>query len=409
MRPVERPEGPRSELRSRPVSFPMGLALMAASLVLGVMILSQALPIFSGAREALREDWRLLQKPLSRSERSAIEARARDFLRRHPLEAGAVSLLANLRLIEGNTREADLLFRAAWKLDHRDSPTDLWLFKQAMDERRYSEAFLHADALLRREPAIRERLFPALLAALDDPAAMGPLVERLRREPGWRRPFFATSFTGPGQQRAAAVLWAIKDSGGSITKDEVESYLSALVAARRYDEAFLALVLSLPSGELSTAGGVFDGGFTGAETFAPFGWRLESGPGGSVAVESTGPKDNSLRIDLFDPAPQTLALQLLVLPPETYQLKFRGRSSSNEAAGALEWSVFCAETQEVLGRAPVAIRGDGWQTFSTQFTVAPSGCGGQMLKLSAGAYNVSGATTHWFDDVTVTRVEPSRP
>lgn len=409
MRPVERPERPRSEVRSAPASFPTGLAVAAATVVLAVMVLCQALPTFSGPQAALRQDWSRLSKPLSRSERSELEARARAVLRRHPLEGGAVSLLASLRLIEGNTREADLLFRAAWKLNRRDATTDLWLFKQAMDERRFSEAFLHADALLRREPEVRDRLFPAVLAALDDPAAMGPLVERLRIGPSWRQPFFATSFSGPGQQRAANVLWAVKDSGGAITKPEVEGYLTALVAARRFDEALLALVLSLPSGEISTAGGVFDGGFTGAETFAPFGWRLESGPGGSVAVESSGPKDNSLRVDLVNPAPQTLALQLLVLPPGPYQLTLRGRSSSNEAAGALEWSVFCTETQEVVGRIPVAIRGDGWQTLSTPFTVAPARCGGQMLKLSAGAYNASDRTSLWFDDVTVTRVEPSRP
>lgn len=409
MRPVERPVRPRSELRSAPSPLVTGLALAAAALGLAIMIVCQALPAFSDSRATLAQDWSQLTKPLSRADRSELEGRARGVLRRHPLEAGAVSLLASLRLIEGNTREADLLFRAAWKLDHRDAPTDLWLFKNALDERRFPEAFLHADAILRREPKIRERLFPALLAALDDPAAMGPFVERLRLGPGWRQPFFATSFTGPGQQRAAAVLWAIKDSGGAITKAEVEAYLSALVAARRFEEAFLALILSLPSGEMSAAGGIFDGGFTGADTFAPFGWRLESGSGGSAAIEATGPKDNSLRVDLFNPTPQTLVLQLLVLPPGTYELALRGRASSDEAAGALEWSVFCADTHQVLGTLPVAIQGDDWQALKTSFTIAPSGCSGQMLKLSSRAHDASGRTSLWFDDLVVTRVEPSRP
>lgn len=409
MRPVERPEQRRSDLRSARASLTTALAVTVAGVALGIMVLCQLLPAFSSAREALRQDRGRLTKVLSPAERSELEGRARGILRRHPLEAGAVSLLGNLRRIEGNTREADLLFRAAWKLNHRDAPADLWLLERAMGNRRFPEAFLHADALLRRESKVRERLFPTLLMALDDPAATGPLVERLRLGPAWRRPFFATSFTSPGQQRAAALLWAIKDSGGAITKDEVEAYLSALVAARRYEEAFLARILFLPSGELPAAAGVFDGGFTGAGTFAPFGWRLESGSGGSVAIETSGPKDGSLRIDLFDPTPQTLALQLLVLPPGSYQLTLRGRSSSNETAGALAWSVFCAETQQVLVTLPVAIRGDDWQTLKTSFTVAPSGCSGQLLKLSSGAYGASGRTSLWFDDLAVIRLEPSRP
>lgn len=409
MRPVERPEQRRPDVRSASTPLATAVVVTAAALALGIMVLSQAFPAFSGARETLRQDRGRLTKALSRSERLELEERARGVLRRHPLEAGAVSLLANLRRIEGNTREADLLFRAAWKLSRRDAPTDLWLFEQAMGDRRFPEAFLHADALLRREPKVRERLFPTLLMALDDPAAMGPLVERLRLGPGWRQPFFATSFSSPGLQRAAAVLWAIKDSGGAITKAEVEAYLSALVAARRFEEAFLARILFLPSGELPAAAGIFDGGFTGAETFAPFGWRLESGSGGSVAIEASGPKDSMLRVDLFDPTPQTLAHQLLVLPPGRYQLTLRGRSSSNEAAGALEWSVSCADTHQVLATLPVAIRGDAWQTLRTSFTVAPPGCSGQTLRLSSGVYGASGRTSLWFDDLAVIRLEPSRP
>jgi len=160
---------------------------------------------------------------------------------------------------------------------------------------------------------------------------------------------------------------------------------------------------------LPAAAGIFDGGFTGAETFAPFGWRLESGSGGSVAIEASGPKDSMLRVDLFDPTPQTLAHQLLVLPPGRYQLTLRARSSSNEAAGALEWSVSCADTHQVLATLPVAIRGDAWQTLRASFTVAPPGCSGQTLRLSSGVYGASGRTSLWFDDLAVIRLEPSRP
>lgn len=384
------------------------LGATAGALALAAMVLCQAFPGPADRDGVLEQDLSSLAKPLARSEREAIVARARAVLRRSPLKASAVSLIGHVRRVEGRTRDANLLFSAAWKLSHREASADLWLFEKGMAERRYPEAFLHADALLRREPTLRMSIFPLLLASIGDPTAISPLVERLSLNPDWRRPFFATAFEGPDGQRAATLLWALKDAGDPAMKVEVEAYLSALVAGKRYEQALLAWMLFLPSAELQKVGGIFDGDFSDRSTFVPFGWQLESGGGGTVGVESSDGGGGALAVELFGQPAPNLARQLLVLPPGRHRFTLRTRSTASGTGSPLAWTVSCAEDGRPLARLDILAGDESWRTLSVLVDVPQSGCAGQLLKLAADGPDRT-ISRLWFDDLTISPLESSRP
>lgn len=389
-------------------SLPLALAIAAATVALGLMVLDQARLNPAEVRRGLERDLARFVKPVSRADQEAVQTHARAALRQFPLESHAVSLLAVSRRSEGRLQEADQLFNAAWALSHRNSEADLWLFERAMSAGRFADGFLHADSLLRRERAVRELLYPALLGSLNDPKAMEPLVDRLRRKPEWRPSFFALGFTGPAPQRAAAILWELQDSGSPATKDEVEAYLNSLVARNLYEEAYIGWTLFLPAADLAKITGVYDGGFSGLETFEPFGWRIESGPGGGATVELLGPGDDgALKVVRFGGMTQFFARQLLVLSPGTYQITVRTRAEGEASPGVLEWALFCAEDDKVLARTPVRARLGIWSGLSLSFVVPPQGCSGQVLKLLGASPGSAAEPGVWFDDLALSQSGPN--
>lgn len=408
MWPFARTDGGPAGRRRDGRSLPLALAIAAAVAVLGLMVLGQARLDPLEVRRGLERDMARFVKPAGQADRQAVEARARTVLRQFPLESRAVSLLAVSHRSEGRLQEADQLFKAAWALSHRNSEADLWLFERAMSAGQFADGFLHADSLLRRERAVRELLYPALLGALNDPKAMEPLVDRLRRKPEWRPSFFALGFAGPAPQRAAAILWALQDSGSPATKDEVEAYLNSLVARKLYEEAYIGWTLFLPGAELAKITGVYDGGFTGLETFAPFGWRIESGQGGGAAVELAGPGDGgALKVVRFGGTTQFFARQLLVLAPGAYRITVRARAEGETSPDVLEWALFCAEDDKVLARTPVRARPGVWSNLTLSFVVPPSGCSGQVLKLLGAAPGSAAEPGVWFDDLVLSQSRSS--
>ncbi|MDP1737501.1 MAG: hypothetical protein Q8L23_08675 [Caulobacter sp.] len=385
-------------------SLLLALTIAVTTVALGLMVLDQARLSPAEIRHGLERDLTRFAKPVSKADQEAVEARARVALRQFPLESQAVSLLAVSRQSKGRLRDADQLFSAAWALSHRNSEADLWLFQRAMSSGRFADGFLHADSLLRRERGVRELMYPTLLGALNDPKAMEPLVDRLRNKPGWRSSFFALGFAGPAPQRAAAILWALQDSGSPASKDEVEAYLNSLVARKLYEEAYVGWTLFLPGAELAKITGVHDGGFSGLETFAPFGWRIESGQGGGATVELEGPGDGgALKVVRFGGTTQFFARQLLVLAPGAYQITVRTRADGEASPGVLEWALFCAEDDSVLARTPVRARPGAWSGLALSFRVPPQGCSGQVLKLLGASPGSAAEPSIWFDDLALTQ------
>lgn len=412
MRPLERFERESPRLQRRPRWMSDAVMAAAAAIVLVGAMLFQLAPDRTGTSGSqLDADWASLAGGrIGPDEQAAIAVRAQAALRRFPLKANALSLLASLRQAQGRESEADKLFRATATLSHREVQADLWLFQRAMTRRRYAEAFQHADALLRREPGVRAALFPPILDSTRDPLALTALLERLAYRPDWRRPFFSMGFQGPRPQRMATIFWALQDAGSTASKDEVEAYLASLVARGRYEEAYVGWTLFIPGAQLTRINGVFDGGFSGQQTFAPFGWRIETNEAGAAAIgPGEGDGESVLQVTRFGAQTQFFARQLLVLAPGGYEVSVRGRAWGAPSDGTLEWSVRCAEDGPILASAPVSLPAGPWRTMTLRFTIPASGCPGQVLKLAGLKPGSPAEPQVWFDDVTLSQTAAAVP
>lgn len=358
--------------------------------------------------EAMDRAWEVVNNPASSDEAIAeAEAAARKTLKREPLNAGAVSLVGAIREREGRQDEAEALMRTASAMNHRDNISDLWLFQRYLEKRDYEAAFMHADALLRRETEFTESLMPAIADALASPQALPPLAERLAARPGWRPAFVYGVINGSSDPTAAfGILSAIRQAGGQLTRAEQTLYLNRLIERRMYDEAYLAWVLFLPEETSSQLAYIYDGDFDGWPSTRPFGWDMGTGVSGSVepATAHGRPDDPALLILHNGTADRSFPGQLLVLPPGEYSLNGEVLTETSQSAGRMAWTLTCIGRRDPPANVPAPSTEGQWSTFSARFTI-PDDCPGQMLRLRAVPGEPRRAEVRiWYDKISITPV-----
>jgi tetratricopeptide (TPR) repeat protein len=392
-------------------SFWLRGPLLAIGAGLSVAIVMQALPGLGVGRPdpavQVRQAAAQMNWPSPQDQASA-QATAREALSRSPMEAQAVSLLAQGLIQAGRRAEAERMFRAATALSHRNTTADLWLFDQAMRAQDYEEAFNRADAVLRRDDQAYLPLFDAMYSAARDPAALKPLAARLALAPPWRVVFFARLFTPNTAPAFVYPLFdAMREAGSPPTHGELEGYLRVLAREEKYEQAYLVWLLSMQTETLESLDYVYDGEFDGRPATAPFGWKLGGGAGGGAVLEDAPGGGRALMVNSDGYTAGTYAQQLLVLPPGQYQLVGAMQAPANAAAGELGWSVACVSaTPEVLAQAP-ARPTDGWRRFSAAFTVPAGGCKAQMLTLKSHPGERRTTMAVWYDKLAVQPVRGS--
>lgn len=353
---------------------------------------------------ALDAAWEVVNNPDSTPDQLArAEDAARTALRKEPLSSSPVSLVAAIRDRQGQTDKAENLMRVAAKLNGRANIAQLWLFNHLLAQQKYDEAFTYADALLRRETDFTEQLFPELAGTLNDPAAVAPLARRLAKNPAWRPVFTEAVIENyPDPTGAFTLLSDIRASGGVVSQTELTAYLTRLVVAHRYEEAYLNWVLFLPEDVSSHLANVYDGEFDDLPAVRPFGWDI----GGSISGDIESPpgslqeQDPALHVRYDGLAGRKFPQQLLVLPPGRYVLKGQVMTTTAASAGRLAWTVQCVGTANDLVRAPAPDTDNAWQGFEAAFTISKD-CPAQRLALSAGASESRADVDAWYDAISV--------
>ncbi|MDQ0463107.1 hypothetical protein QO010_000855 [Caulobacter ginsengisoli] len=329
-----------------------------------------------------------------------VEGLAKAALNKAPVESRGASLLAQVRFRQGRRNDGDALMRVATQLSHRDDDADRWAYVQALETRRYPEAFTHLDALLRRQTSARKPLVRTIFPYLGDPAALKPLLARLARGPSWRVAFFELlTDEAPDPSAAFPILAALKSSDHPPTRGEQSQLLRRLVAGGRYEQAYLSWTLLMTPEELARQGNLQDGGFDGWTSTPPFGWNFDSEQGGGGAIAKLGAgKGSALHVTYDGGRDQWLVRQLLVLPPGDYRLTGRFRT---RAGGRTEWRIVCQGPAPVVTQVPIGDSGDQWRSFSASFTVPAAGCPGQSLVLQGLPARLDVPIEAWFDDIAV--------
>ncbi len=382
------------------------LALGLGAVLLLVLILRNDSSIVTrgpaNANQSLNAAWNIVRSPsASPTQLIAAETKARVTLHREPLNSVAISLIGTLRERQGKAADSQALMSAAVRTNHRENIAELWLFDHLLAEKNYDQAFVRADALLRREQNFTRQLLPQLSASLTDPAAYEPLGQRLAKAPSWRPVFMeALSETHPNPAATFKLYAAIKAARGEITPDELSALLLQLVAAGRYEEAYLDWLILLPDQVASKVTNIYDGDFSGLPDTRPFGWNFSQGATGFIEPPP-GRDDPALHIIYNGSAKREFPAQLLVLPPGQYALVGEVMTATTSSAGRLGWQIQCVGDPPVaVALAPVPDTAGRWVRFSTPFAVPP-GCSAQRLVLDKSAAAQEAEIDVWYDKLNV--------
>jgi hypothetical protein len=160
---------------------------------------------------------------------------------------------------------------------------------------------------------------------------------------------------------------------------------------------------------------LYNGSFEGPLSGLPFDWQVTQGAG--VTIDVVRRADNSdqhaLMVDFqYGRVDYHGVAQLVVLSPGNYQFTGKYKGSLAGPRG-LKWRVACAEATTVpIAESPMIIGAVAdWRTVELNFTVPPTGCRAQYVRLDLDARTfseqlVSGSML--FDELHISRVQSPR-
>lgn len=334
-------------------------------------------------------------------------------LRIAPLDPEALRAVASASLARRNDSKAqargEALMQAGAALGWRDTVTQLWLARRALELGVISVASERIDGLLRRgvQP---ETMLRQLRAMLPYPGGREAIVARLAQRPPWEQGFLNAIADDAAGDPAIILdlLRRLARAGVPIT-----TRTTALIRWRLADAGDYAAVRAV--WRLSGGQGLIgDGDFTASSgvvptAAAPFAWQVPAQSGVHLtiaepdAAASLAQRSVMVAADGFATGP--VLAQMIVLAPGRYRLGMGIRALAGPPGLRSNWTLTCH--QAGVAGAPVAI--GGGQAVSLQsrryvtdeFTV-PGDCPGQRLALT-----IAGAGQSYTLQIDNVRLEPA--
>ncbi|MGE5501456.1 MAG: hypothetical protein ACM3W4_05975 [Ignavibacteriales bacterium] len=333
--------------------------------------------------------------------------RAADLARRSlahgPLESAAYRVLAQATAGLANAEKAGPLMGQAGLLTRRDTAVSFWLYRERLLEGRYADAFLYADAVMRRAPSAAPLLLPEIAESTVDPHAVSALVERLATDPPWRDAFFVElARNAPAYGAATDVLHQLAYTRAPPTPAEISPLLMRMVQDGASEEAYQAWMTFLPAAvRPQDTLSVFDSGFKRPPGPAPFGWKVNSSPEAEAVLDPAG-EGPGLHVRYGGFTEAEIARQMLLLRPGRYRLSTRARLNQG-IDGGVEWRLGCPGVGQ-LAMTTLRFSGAAPVTGESLFDV-PAGCPAQVLSLRTIGVDRRSDVLATIDEVRVVPVE----
>lgn len=365
----------------------MAITLLGAALLyLIVRMIPAPVPPVNPLLEARRAMYESILPDARVREREVALARAAAL--RAPLAYEPFFLAARAREQRGDWRGAVALMSEVRRRRASFVPARLQLAAYYGMTNRFTEMFAEIDVALRLNTDVRQAMVVELTRLIAMPDGRSALAAALARNPEWRKDFFDAAMTrqiAPPDALALLNLVRAANPRGNHGL-ELRLYLNSMVGAGQVARARSLWLNRLPADLRERSRLLFDGGFTGARTMPPFGWRLyQSEAGRAELVRDERPY---LEIDYFGGSNEILVEQVIALTPGAYRLSFSARSDEGVGDADLQWALFCHPGDANVVRAPIAQLTANWQRRSTSFVV-PAGCTGQRLRLIAQPGDIS--------------------
>lgn len=324
----------------------------------------------------------MAQSLLAAGQRAPAAALARSIVLVDPTNDRAMRVLGLATEALGQRDRGAAIMRQAAALGWRDTPTQLWVLRDAVMRDDYVTVIQRADALARRNRS-GELTQPLFRAAVTEPHLRGALADSLGDQPMWRGAFFAdirqnlptTSTAG-----MEALFRDMKARGQTIGPIEWLSYAERLIDLGQFQRArqVWASAFNIPASRLSTS--PYDGNFARAAVRpndAPtsrFEWVFNPDLAMTFA---DAPGGSSLTIPTDVAGGTPLASQVVILPAGEHTLT--ARIDGSPSAAAAGWTITCLPSKQVLPRR--LARGASDELSSVTFDVPGDGCGAQQLAL----------------------------
>lgn len=251
----------------------------------------------------------------------------------------AVRVLALNAERGGRAPLAAAMMAVAARWGWRDTPTQVWLLRNALKTGDVENMFKHADGLIRRQRFRPEMFALFTRAAVASPELLAAALPHLEGRPKWRPAFFspdANPATGaPGFETLVRRLGA---GSAPPTREELEPYVGRLLQTHEYSRAG-RLWADLFPGDVAVldAAGEADLAWPARVDNAasgPFGWRFPESGAAAEIVQRDGARE--LAADPFGRPNEAAASRTLLLPPGRYLL-----SAARGDAPPVGWRLRC--------------------------------------------------------------------
>ncbi len=300
-----------------------------------------------------------------------------------PMNVRSVRLLGQA-LETRDEAAAARVMRAAEKLSWRDTPTSMWVLRDAALANDLPRAINQIDALARRQiqPDLIQQLFQA---SLDDDRSRRAFAATLGGNPPWRSRFFAsmrTSLPPQAHGRMAAMLDLLGKTKSPPSPLERMTFIDRMVdvgdgtGARAYWMRTFGIA---PADGTRTP---YDPAFRAVATrsknapVSPFEWKVGIDADPFVAFQR-GAGGPLLAIDPVADGSITLLTQTLLLTPGTHRIETDMVRNPVQKAPA-GWQVSCVPSGGLLVRG-FAKPGD--ELSGVSVTIPATGCSVQTLSL----------------------------
>lgn len=326
----------------------------------------------------------LAERLLVEGERDGAAQLARSVVVADPTNDRAVRVLGLAIEQQGQRAQGAAIMRQAAALGWRDTPTQLWLLRDATLRDDYTTLIDRSDALARRNRSgeLTQGIF---LAAITEPHLRSALVASLARQPMWRGAFFANVRQRLPETSIAsmeALFHDMKAGGQTIGAIEWLSYVDRLIKLGHYAHArdVWATAFGIRADRLAAL--PYDGNFALAASrpldapLSQFEWNLNPDLAGAVTFAG-GAAGSAMSVP-GDVAGGTMIVnQLVILAAGDHMLSARLGASAN--ARSAEWTVTCLPSGQELPRR--FSRGADDALSGMAFVVPAAGCGAQTIAL----------------------------
>jgi len=330
---------------------------------------------------------------------------ARRALKSSNLDARALRVLAIAKAMTGEVAQAQQVMFLASRLSRRDVTTQQWLFERALTARRFEQAFLHADALMRRSPDAATALSWQIIGNLESLEAQRALAARLALDPPWRKTFLQMAAQNAALPSAAGIFRALRDSPSPPSDLELSQLFNRLVVTDRLDEAKLYWTQLTRFAPRDRPPYVFNGTFDESDGPTPMNWQALKVPGGSVAwTEGEGETLGFMRAwhDGFSSS-GPMAREIIFAPPGVFKLSARSIVDEPAADQRFRLEVFCVGGPKIAILNLSGVVGK-WTRSEMALDIPSKDCPAQWLYLRPNTVDRREAVEMRIDDIAISPV-----